>query len=75
MELQRMEIRFEGEERASHTGRSGVTYRLLWNDVEEHYVVHHDDPEGLAWLEDGGGKGLPEVVIRQMWPELAGGLH
>jgi hypothetical protein len=75
MELQTIEVRFEGEERASYTDRRGVAYRLLWNDVEEHYVVHHDDPEGVAWVEDGRTKGLTEWDIRLRWPELAGGLH
>jgi hypothetical protein len=75
MELQTVAIRFEGEERASYTDRRGVTYRLLWNDVEEYYVIHHDDPEGPAWLEDGCAKGLSEWDIRLRWPELSGGLH
>jgi hypothetical protein len=75
MELQKMEIRFEGEELASYTDRQGVTYRLLWNDVEEYYVIHNDDPEGPAWLEDGRGAGFTELDIRLRWPELAAGLH
>jgi hypothetical protein len=75
MELQTMEVRFEGEERASYTDRRGVTYRLFWNAVEEHYVIHHDDPEGPAWLEDARGRGLTELDIRLRWPELSGGLH
>jgi hypothetical protein len=75
MELQKMEIMFEGEELASYTDRRGVTYRLLWNDVEEYYVIHHDDLEGPAWLEDGRNSGLTEADIRRDWPGLAGGLH
>jgi hypothetical protein len=44
---------------------------LLYRSDDEHYVVHHDDPSGPAWLEDGRN-GLTPADIRWGGPELAG---
>jgi hypothetical protein len=48
-----------------------VVYSLFYRSDDEHYVVHHDDPSGLAWLEDGRGNGLSAEDLRRGWPELA----
>jgi hypothetical protein len=72
-EWQRLEIRFQGEALGSYTDDRGVTYRLFKRsgDDYDYYVIHHDDPEGPAWLEDGRANGLSEGEVRMMWPELA----
>jgi hypothetical protein len=70
-EMQTLEIRFSGEELASYRDNRGMVYRLLYRSDDEHYVVHHDDPSGLAWLEDGRGNGLSAEDLRRGWPELA----
>jgi hypothetical protein len=70
-EMLRLEIRFEGEELASYRDNRGVVYSLFYRSDDEHYVVHHDDPSGLAWLEDGRGNGLSAEDLRRGWPELA----
>jgi hypothetical protein len=69
-EMQTLEIRFSGEELASYRDNRGMVYRLLYRSDDEHYVVHHDDPSGPAWLEDGRD-GLTPADIRWGWPELA----
>jgi len=39
--------------------------------VAQHYLIHHDDPSGPAWLENARGKGLTAAEVRWGWPELA----
>jgi hypothetical protein len=48
-----------------------VLYQLFYRTDNETYVIHHDDPEGPAWLEDGRASGLTPADIRLWWPELA----
>jgi hypothetical protein len=72
-EEQRLELRFHGESLGSYTYNRGVAYRLFKRSGQgyDYYVIHHDDPEGPAWLEDGRSNGLSEGEVRMMWPELA----
>ena len=69
--MHRLEIRFPGEALASYRDNRGVVYSLFYRSDAEHYVVHHDDPSGTAWLEDGRAMGLTVEDIRRDWPELA----
>jgi hypothetical protein len=70
-EMQTLEIRFSGEELASYRDNRGVVYRLFYKTDDERYAIHHDDPSGPAWLEEGGSMGLTPADIRWGWPELA----
>ena len=69
-----LEVRFPGEELASHRNSRGVIAKLFYRNDETvfvGYIVHHDDPSGPAWLEDARGNGLTAADIRRGWPELA----
>ena len=70
-EMHKLEIRFPGEERASYTTEDGMTYRLFYASLDGYYVIHNDDPNGPAWLEDGRGNGLTAADVRWYCPELA----
>jgi hypothetical protein len=70
MQLQTVEVRFEGEQLATVPTESG-TY-TLYRTPEGGYIVHADEGEGgLAWLEAGrDNRGLTERQVRALWPEL-----
>jgi hypothetical protein len=68
MEIQSVEVRFEGEELA--TVRSSVSVNTLYRTPEGLYRIHFDEEE-IAFLESGrDGEGLTEERVRTLWPEL-----
>ncbi len=68
MEQQIVEVRFQGEEVASHTD-SSATY-TLYRVPGDAYVVYVDKGEE-AWIETGGGRGLEGQQVGTFFPELA----
>ncbi len=69
MTKQSVEVRFEGEELATHTDAAVV--HTLYRTPEGLYRIHMDDCE-TAILESGiPGDGLTEERVRRLWPELA----
>jgi hypothetical protein len=70
MQLQAVEIRFEGEQLATVPAESGRY--TLYRTPEGGYIVHIDEGESsLAWLEAGrDSRGLTERQVRALWPEL-----
>jgi hypothetical protein len=70
-EMQALQIRFPARLLAARRDDRGVLYQLFYRTDNETYVIHHDDPEGPPWLEDGGASGLTPADIRLWWPELA----
>ena len=70
MATQRVEVRFEGEELATHTDRAGVN--TLYRTPVGLYCVHIDEGPESAFLESGRhGDGLTGAEVRALWPELA----
>jgi hypothetical protein len=68
MTIQSVEVRFEGEELATYTGR--VSVYTLYRTPEGLYRIHIDEGE-TAFVESGlYGEGLTEGQVRQFWPEL-----
>ena len=68
MEQQIVEVKFQGEEVASHTD-SSATY-TLYRVPGGAYVVHVDKGEE-AWIETGGARGLERQQVGAFFPELA----
>ena len=68
MEQQIVEVRFQGDQVATHT-ESSTTY-TLYRVPGEAYVVYVEEGEE-AWLETSGGKGLNEGMVRTFFPQLA----
>ena len=68
MAIQSVEVRFEGEKLATHSG--AVSVNTLYRTPEGLYRVHMDEGE-IAFLESGlDGEGLTERQVRTLWPEL-----
>ena len=68
MELQTVEVRFQGEEVGSHTG-SSATY-TLYRVPGDLYIVHVEKGEE-AWLETRGGQGLTKGQVGTFFRALA----
>ena len=68
MEQQIVEVKFQGEEVASHTD-SSATY-TLYRVPGGAYVVYVDKGEE-AWIETGGARGLEGQQVGTFFPELA----
>ena len=68
MEQKTVEVRFQGEEVASHSDPS-ATY-TLYRVPGDAYVVYVEEGEE-AWLETDGGKGFSEGMVRTFFPQLA----
>ena len=68
MELQTVEVRFQGEEVGRHTS-SSATY-TLYRVPGDVYIVYVDEGEE-AWLETSGGNGLTGGMVKTFFPELA----
>jgi hypothetical protein len=70
MQLQAVEVRFEGEHLATIPAESGRY--TLYRTPEGGYIVHTDEGEGSpAWLEAGrDARGLTERQVRALYPEL-----
>jgi hypothetical protein len=68
MEQQIVEVRFQGEEVASHTDSSAT--HTLYRVPGDLYVVYVDKGEE-AWLETASGKGLERQQVGTFFPELA----
>ena len=69
MEQQIVEVRFEGEQLATHKESSTTTY-TLYRVPGGAYVVYVQEGD-QAWLETSGGKGLNEGMVRTFFPQLA----
>ncbi len=70
MEQQVVEVRFEGEQLATHKESESSTIYTLYRVPGEAYVVYVQEGD-QAWLETSGGKGLNEGMVRTFFPQLA----
>jgi hypothetical protein len=61
-EMQALQIRFPARLLAARRDDRGVLYQLVYRTDNETYVIHHDDPEGPPWLEDGAPAGSPRLI-------------
>ena len=68
MELQTVEIKFQGEQVGSHTDKN-ATY-TLYRVPDDLYVVHVDAGDE-SWLETNGPQGLSEGMLGTFFPQLA----